>query len=86
MLTLDRVRRISEEILQKYPGVFGTDYQANKEQLNKVAMVHSKMLRNKIAGYITKMNGREADEELEEQAAAEGAAVESPAVPAATAE
>jgi len=60
---LDRVRRISEEIVLKYPGLFGTDYQANKEQLNKVAMVHSKMLRNKIAGYITKMNGRAAQEQ-----------------------
>ncbi len=66
---MDRVRRISEEIVQKFPGVFGTDYQANKEQLNKVAMVHSKMLRNKIAGYITKMNGRAAqEEEVEKQA------------------
>jgi small subunit ribosomal protein S17e len=67
---LDRVRRISEEIVLKFPGAFGTDYQANKEQLNKVAMVHSKMLRNKIAGYITKINGRAAaqEEEVEKQA------------------
>jgi len=59
---MDRVRRISEELVQKFPGVFGSDYQANKEQLAKVAVVHSKMLRNKIAGYITKMNGKEAAE------------------------
>ena len=80
--TLDRVRRISEELLQKYPGVFGTDYQANKEQLNRVALVHSKMLRNKIAGYITKMNGRAAEEEEEERAGAEEE-VQAEAVPAA---
>jgi small subunit ribosomal protein S17e len=60
---LDRVRRISEEIVAKFPNVFGTDYDANKEQLNRVAMIHSKMLRNKIAGYITKINGRAAAEE-----------------------
>ena len=65
---MDRVRRISEELLEKFPGVFGSNYEANKEQLNKVAMVHSKMLRNKIAGYITKINTREA-EEAQEQAA-----------------
>ena len=58
MLSMDRVRRISEQILQKYPGVFGSDYQANKEQLDKIALVTSKMLRNKIAGYITKVNSR----------------------------
>ncbi len=64
---MDRVRRISEEIVAKYPGLFGTDYEQNKEQLNKVAMVHSKMLRNKIAGYITKMNGKVEVEEAPEQ-------------------
>ena len=72
MLILDRVRRISEEMVQKFPGAFGTDYQVNKEELNKLAIVRSKMLRNKIAGYITKMNGKAAQEEEEE-------AVEQPA-------
>jgi small subunit ribosomal protein S17e len=62
---LDRIRRISEEIVQKYPDVFGLDYQANKEFLNKIALVHSKMVRNKIAGYITKMNAKAAHEEEE---------------------
>lgn len=51
---MDRVRRLSQEIVQKYPGMFGTDYQANKDQLAKIATVHSKMLRNKIVGKITK--------------------------------
>lgn len=60
---MDRVRRISEEMLQRFPNVFGTDYEANKEQLNKVAVIQSKMVRNKVAGYITKMNGRAAQEE-----------------------
>jgi len=59
---MDRVRRISEEIVQKFPGVFGSDYQANKEQLAKIAVVPSKMLRNKIAGYITKINSKAAAE------------------------
>jgi small subunit ribosomal protein S17e len=66
---LDRVRRISEEMLLKFPGVFGTDYQENKEHLNKVAIIQSKMVRNKVAGYITKMNGRAAEEEEGEKQA-----------------
>jgi small subunit ribosomal protein S17e len=57
---MDRVRKISEEIVQRFPGVFGSDYQANKEQLAKIAVVPSKMLRNKIAGYITKINSKAA--------------------------
>jgi small subunit ribosomal protein S17e len=55
---MDRVRRISEEILKKFPTSFGSDYQANKEELGRVAILDSKMLRNKIAGYITKINSR----------------------------
>lgn len=51
---MDRVRRLSQEILQKYPGMFGTDYNANKAQLAKIATVHSKMIRNKLVGKITK--------------------------------
>jgi ribosomal protein S17E len=51
---MDRVRRLSQEIIQKYPGMFGTDYTANKAQLAKIATVHSKMIRNKLVGKITK--------------------------------
>jgi len=52
-------------MLQRFPNVFGTNYEANKEQLNKVAVIQSKMVRNKVAGYITKMNGRAAAQEEE---------------------
>jgi ribosomal protein S17E len=51
---MDRVRRLSQEILVKYPGMFGTDYTANKAQLAKIATVNSKMIRNKLVGKITK--------------------------------
>jgi small subunit ribosomal protein S17e len=70
---VDRVRRLSQEIVLKYPDMFGTDFEANKEQLAKVAIVHSKMLRNKIVGKITKNKIRESaekEERLQEVAAA----------------
>ena len=67
---MDRVRRLSQEILVKYPGMFGTDYTANKAQLAKIAIVHSKMIRNKLVGKITKaMIAANAESE---EAAAEG--------------
>jgi small subunit ribosomal protein S17e len=66
---LDRVRRISEELALKFPGAFGTDYQENKEKLNQLTVIHSKMVRNKVAGYITKINGRAAREEEAEKSA-----------------
>jgi ribosomal protein S17E len=68
---MDRVRRLSQEILVKYPGMFGTDYTANKTQLAKIATVHSKMIRNKLVGKITKaMIAASAEKE---EAAAEAA-------------
>ena len=66
---MDKVRRLSQEILQKYPGMFGTDYTANKEQLAKIATVHSKMMRNKLVGKITKAMIAEKAERDEETAA-----------------
>jgi ribosomal protein S17E len=74
---VDRVRRLSQEIVLKYPDMFGTDFEANKEQLAKVAIIHSKMLRNKIVGKITKNKIRESaerEEKLQEAAAASGQA------------
>ena len=63
---MDRVRRISEELLGKYHDSFGTDFQKNKEQLQVVAVIRSKMLKNRIAGYITKMRVKEVAEDEEE--------------------
>ncbi len=56
---MDRVRRISEELLGRFPDSFGTDFQKNKEKLEQIAIVRSKMLKNRIAGYITKIKVKE---------------------------
>jgi ribosomal protein S17E len=71
---MDVVRRMSQEIMAKYPGMFGVDFTANKEALAKVAVIHSKMLRNRIVGKITKtmiaaVPEAEAEAEAEEVAA-----------------
>lgn len=82
---MDKVRRLSQEILLKYPGVFGTDYTANKEQLAKIATVHSKMIRNKLVGKITKAMLTEKHEADEKAAAGIATAPEAEVVEAATA-
>lgn len=56
---MDRTRRLSEEIAQKHPGAFGTDFEANKKALEELALIPSKQLRNRIAGYIAKTKKRE---------------------------
>ncbi|MFL6459917.1 MAG: 30S ribosomal protein S17e [Nitrososphaeraceae archaeon] len=50
---MDRIKRISNELLEKYHDRFSTDFDENKEAIKQIAVVRSKLLRNKIAGYIT---------------------------------
>lgn len=50
---MDRVRRISTELLNRYPDKFVQDFEQNKKVINELATVRSKVLRNTIAGYIT---------------------------------
>lgn len=50
---MDRVRRISTELLTRYPDKFAPDFEQNKKLINEIATVRSKVLRNTIAGYIT---------------------------------
>ncbi len=52
---LDRIRRISTELLDRYPDSFSADFDKNKEMLTKLAVVQSKMVRNQVAGYISKV-------------------------------
>ena len=59
---MDRIKRISNELLEKYPDKFSTDFAENKEVIKQIAIVRSKLLRNKIAGYITSYLHRQAVE------------------------
>jgi small subunit ribosomal protein S17e len=72
---LDRIRRFSEELLKRYPDRFSADYDKNKQALNELTVIQSKMLRNQIAGYLAKMLSRteesEETEEIVEEAKAE---------------
>ena len=45
--------------MQKHPEVFGPDFEANKKALEDLALIPSKRLRNRIAGYIAKMHRAE---------------------------
>ena len=56
---MDRIKRLSTEILSEYKDSFGTDFSENKKMLNEITIVRSKGLKNEIAGYITKILLRE---------------------------
>lgn len=56
---MDRTRRLSEAIVQRYPEAFGPDFEENKKALDELAFISSKQLKNSIAGYIAKAKKRE---------------------------
>ena len=42
------------EVLKDKRDIFGVDFDKNKEALNQISTIRSKILRNELAGYITK--------------------------------
>ena len=58
-------KKISKELTAKYSEIFTDDFEKNKEYLNQFVIIQSKLVRNRIAGYIThlvKMNIAEENE------------------------
>jgi len=49
------IKNISKELIERYPNIFTTDFEKDKELLNKYAEIDSKHLRNRIAGYIVNL-------------------------------
>jgi small subunit ribosomal protein S17e len=64
---VDRIKRISNELLNEYSERFGTDFSTNKQTLNEISIIRSKGLKNELAGYITKMLQRQAKFEERKQ-------------------
>jgi small subunit ribosomal protein S17e len=69
---MNRIKRISTELLERYPDKFGLDFSANKNVVSEVAIVRSKVLRNELAGYITAHLRKQAAQEKASMAAAVG--------------
>ena len=67
---MNRIKRISTELLEKHSDRFGLEFDANKKALNDLAVVRSKVLRNELAGYITSYLRKEAAAEKASLAAA----------------
>jgi len=71
----EKVKKVARELVKRYPAQFSTDFEGNKKFLGSVATIYSPKLRNRIAGYITRLvaisKAAEAEEAAEE--AGEGA-------------
>ncbi|GIU71345.1 MAG: 30S ribosomal protein S17e [Candidatus Nitrosocaldaceae archaeon] len=50
---MNRIKRIAMQLIERYPDLFTTDFESNKEAVKKVAIFRSKELRNMVVGYIT---------------------------------
>jgi len=54
------IKNIGTELMEKYPDVFGTDFEENKKKVAEHTDIGSKAIRNRVAGYITrKLKGKE---------------------------
>jgi small subunit ribosomal protein S17e len=60
---VDRIKRLSFEVLNDHKTKFGEDFTENKKALNQVSIIRSKGLKNKVAGYITRFNKKQIREE-----------------------
>jgi len=60
---VNRIKRLSFEVLDDHKSDFGEDFADNKKALNQVSVIRSKGLKNEIAGYITRLIKKENREE-----------------------
>jgi len=49
------IKKVSKELINKYPDVFTTDFEENKKLLDKYLEIDSKHLRNRISGYLVNL-------------------------------
>lgn len=68
------VKRLARELLSRYPDKFTLDFEQNKHLVAELTDIKSKRLRNRVAGYITrlvKINLRSESKESEEELSSE---------------
>ena len=68
---MNRIKRISTELLEKHSKKFGLEFDENKKAVNELALVRSKVLRNELAGYITSHLRKQAAQEKASLSSAE---------------
>jgi small subunit ribosomal protein S17e len=64
---MDRIKRISFDVLDEHKSKFNVDFTDNKKALNQISIIRSKGLKNKVAGYITRFIKKELREEKVKQ-------------------
>ncbi len=65
---LNRIKKLSIEILETNKEKFSTDFRENKKILDDIAIIRSKGLKNELAGFITRFIKREIRQNEEKSA------------------
>ncbi|RLE87461.1 MAG: 30S ribosomal protein S17e [Thermoprotei archaeon] len=63
------IKRTARRLLEKYPDAFTTDFEHNKRMVMQLTDITSKRVRNRVAGYVTRLvkikMRRESEEAIE---------------------
>ncbi|MCH8973238.1 MAG: hypothetical protein IH814_03770 [Thaumarchaeota archaeon] len=51
---MDRIKKLSMQVLENNKADFGINFDENKKTLDGITIIRSKILKNRIAGYITR--------------------------------
>ncbi|MEA2070069.1 MAG: 30S ribosomal protein S17e [Asgard group archaeon] len=51
----DKIKRTAKELVAKYHDHFSTEFDENKKLVDELTTVKSKRMRNRIAGYVTRI-------------------------------
>ncbi len=49
------VKKVSRELIERYPDKFTTNYESNKTVLADLVDAKTKRLRNRVVGYVTRL-------------------------------
>jgi len=77
---IQAVKRVSRELLRRYPDRFTGQFESDKQAVNELVVTQSKRLRNRIAGYITRLKVVEAERAAATQVAEEATEPTEPGV------
>jgi len=56
------LKRIAGELLENYANIFNLEFENNKKRVHELTTVGSKSVRNKIAGFITRVKKQQMQE------------------------
>jgi ribosomal protein S17E len=55
----DSIKRLAEDLVNRYPNNFGNDFEVNRSFLNSLGLKITKKMRNKVVGYVTQLKNIE---------------------------